>query len=173
MSNEMPKIEFHFKDRKREIKIILDGQPTDDQKAFIREIVSHAVDPVGHKERFYVPKRLWEKIKQMLPRRPNVNYYLDKVNNATLRKKYQVRYVCPSCHKKDTTYVDKGVRQVQCMDCGQPMSLRDATKRGFPHTDSWGNTFVAGMFKREDEWMDQNRTSIKNPDLLLRDEGSA
>lgn len=63
---------------------------------------------------------------------------------------YQTYYACPKCGSKRKAFI---FRQpyVNCHECGFRMPVKPALKDAeFPHADSWGNVYVAG-FQRQQE----------------------
>jgi Zn ribbon nucleic-acid-binding protein len=66
------------------------------------------------------------------------------------RTLYKAYYVCPKCNERGKTYVPKGSQFVNCKKCGHGMNRLEASAKGFPETDVFGNVFIAGNFKRMD-----------------------
>lgn len=73
-----------------------------------------------------------------------------KLNENSYRKvgggyTFQTYYMCPSCGMKKKAYI---FRQpyVNCYNCGKRMSVKPALNDAdFPHVDGWGNVYVAGL----------------------------
>lgn len=63
---------------------------------------------------------------------------------------YQVFYVC-KCKHKGKHYIAQKTPYVNCHECGARQIVRPAAVGPFPHVDGFGNIFIAGAFKREDE----------------------
>lgn len=59
---------------------------------------------------------------------------------------YQTYYVCPKCKQKGKGYIKENDIHVQCYNCHQYMKVRNATDKGFPDADTFGNVFIAGEF---------------------------
>lgn len=80
---------------------------------------------------------------------------VSKLDDSSYRKvgggyTYQTYYSCPKCGNKRKAFI---FRQpyVNCHDCGYRMPVKPALKDAeFPHADSWGNVYVAG-FQRQEE----------------------
>lgn len=73
-------------------------------------------------------------------------------------KHYQLFYICPICGHKGKHYIRPGTPSIHCHepDCSEEMMVRQATYKGIPDHDEWGNYFIAGEFKmtmkdKEDE----------------------
>lgn len=63
---------------------------------------------------------------------------------------YQAFYVC-KCRHKGKHYIAQKTPYVNCHECGARQIVRPAAVGPFPHVDGFGNFFIAGNFKREDE----------------------
>lgn len=64
-------------------------------------------------------------------------------------KCYQSYYVCSKCGDRGKTFTPKGSEYVNCKRCGEGMEKRDATEKGFPNVDSYGNVYIAGEYVQE------------------------
>lgn len=78
------------------------------------------------------------------------DFYETGIKEENGIKKYRVRVKC-SCGREMNRYITPNEVQILCIDCGKFNQVRPATKEGFPNRDSWGNFFIAGEFKRDDE----------------------
>lgn len=76
------------------------------------------------------------------------NSPLDLFNKRIIRGvyHYQTYYVCTRCKQKGKGYIKENDKQVQCYNCHQYMKVRNATDKGFPDADTFGNVFIAGEF---------------------------
>lgn len=63
-------------------------------------------------------------------------------------KCFQSFYHCPKCKDRDKTFTPKGSQYVNCKKCGEGMPKRDASSKGFPEVDSYGNIYIAGDFEK-------------------------
>jgi hypothetical protein len=63
---------------------------------------------------------------------------------------HQTYYIC-KCGDKGKHKIKRSQIYVNCWKCGKRMRVRDAHIEGFPMKDSYGNTFIAGEFKRSDQ----------------------
>lgn len=57
-------------------------------------------------------------------------------------KRYRTRYKCDSCENIGNRYVPLEDQYVICHSCGNKIKKIDATTKGFPSRDSWGNFFI-------------------------------
>lgn len=62
--------------------------------------------------------------------------------------KYQTFYICSSCGDKGKNFLRRSDIYVECNNCGKRMNRRDATHSGFPNQDEYGNTYIAGEFRK-------------------------
>lgn len=67
------------------------------------------------------------------------------------KSKYQTFYICTDCGHKGKHHLYNGTVYCNCKECGKRMRLREAVKDKHLEADSFGNFFIAGKFKREDE----------------------
>lgn len=64
--------------------------------------------------------------------------------------RFQVYYICESCHHKGKAYVEQRPT-FNCRECGYTMKLIPATDNPFPFNDEFGNFYVAGKYKKSSE----------------------
>lgn len=64
--------------------------------------------------------------------------------------KFQAYYIC-KCGDRGKHYIERSQIHINCWNCGKRMQVRDAHIQGFPMKDDFGNTYIAGEFKRSDE----------------------
>lgn len=64
---------------------------------------------------------------------------------------YQAFYICPDCGHKGKHFIEAGSVYCNCKECGKRMRVREAVKDQHLTKDTFGNYFVAGKFKREEE----------------------
>lgn len=64
-------------------------------------------------------------------------------------KHYQLFYICTDCGKKGKHHILPGTPKVHCHNpgCAKEMMVRQATPKGLPDHDEWGNYYIAGEFK--------------------------
>ncbi|MGF7535127.1 hypothetical protein AAGG74_15850 [Bacillus mexicanus] len=62
-------------------------------------------------------------------------------------KLYQTFYICPKCKDKNKKYIPRYAFEVECRNCFNTMRKRNASLKGFPNKDKYGNIFVAGSFE--------------------------
>lgn len=67
----------------------------------------------------------------------SIRYYEDT-------PKYQTYYVCPECGNKAKRYLSKDEKVCECHKCNHTMEVMEATEKGFPYKDQFGNFFIAG-----------------------------
>ncbi|KAB2328918.1 hypothetical protein F7731_23480 [Cytobacillus depressus] len=63
---------------------------------------------------------------------------------------YQTYYIC-TCGDRGKHRIKRSQIYVNCWKCGKRMRVRDAHMEGFPQKDGYGNTYIAGEFRRADE----------------------
>lgn len=63
---------------------------------------------------------------------------------------YQAYYIC-KCGDRGKHRIKRSQIYVNCHNCGKRMRTRDAHMEGFPMKDEYGNSFIAGEYKRSDE----------------------
>lgn len=63
---------------------------------------------------------------------------------------YQAYYIC-KCGDRGKHKIKRSQIYLNCWKCGKRMRVRDASINGFPYKDDYGNTFIAGEFRRSDE----------------------
>lgn len=64
-------------------------------------------------------------------------------------KLFQSFYICPKCGDRNKTFTPKGSPYVNCKKCGEGMQKKDATDKGFPAVDAYGNVYIAGNYVAE------------------------
>lgn len=89
-----------------------------------------------------------EKKKEAMEEQPRYSGIINKDG----RPRYQTFYICPGCGHKDKHYLHNGTIYCNCHECGKRMRMREAVKGSLLEADTFGNFFVAGKFKREDEF---------------------
>lgn len=62
-------------------------------------------------------------------------------------KLYQTYYICPKCKDKNKKYIPRYAVVIQCKNCFHRMRIKNASLKGFPNKDKYGNIFVAGDFE--------------------------
>lgn len=65
-------------------------------------------------------------------------------------EKHQAYYIC-KCGDRGKHRITRSNIYINCWKCGKRMRVRDAHMDGFPMKDDYGNTFIAGEFKRADQ----------------------
>ncbi|MFB8425935.1 hypothetical protein ACFC4S_28375 [Priestia megaterium] len=75
---------------------------------------------------------------------------------------YQTYYICTNdrCKNKGKHYIPEGQEYVTChkKGCKKKLKVKPATSKGFPHKDRFGNYYVAGKYKPQDDF-DYNQQS--------------
>ncbi|MDU9693263.1 hypothetical protein O0Q50_19010 [Priestia aryabhattai] len=79
---------------------------------------------------------------------------------------YQTYYICTNdrCRNKGKHYIPEGQQYVTChkKNCKKKLKVKPATLKGFPHKDKFGNYYVAGKYKPQDDFDYTQHSSLLN-----------
>lgn len=130
----------------RKIKIPIKGLNRVIEKDEITEQVHNDIkkEPETHNNNVFDLNSKVEMPKEITP----IDDSIPVFNNDN--ETFQTYYIC-KCGDRGKFAIKRSQIHVNCRNCGKRMRVRDAHMDGFPMKDDYGNSFIAGEFKRSDE----------------------